>query len=684
MTQHLNLHLMNPEQHEATTHINGPLLILAGAGSGKTRVITHRIGYLIARGIAPRHILAVSFTNKAAAEMAERVGHLIGKDTAKHVYMSTFHSLGFDILRSDIKVLGFQPPFTILDTGDQLRIVREILEEEDINTSVIDPKHMLSLISLAKMSFCEPKDVPELRYKPETRFAQKVFGPYQSALKGRNAVDFDDLICLPVEIFKKSEKTRLKWANRFKFVMIDEYQDTNHTQMMFVHELVKDHNNLCVVGDDDQSIYGFRGAVADNILAFEKDYEGTKTIMLEQNYRSTSAILDAANHVIAHNTVRKDKALWSAKGEGVPIGLVHCANEREEAEFVAGEIEAWRLNENWSYSDFCILYRVNPQARLFEEALRALRIPYQVIGSKEFFDRSEVKDCVAFLRACMNLQDENSMRRIVNVPPRGLGPVLLERISDFAHVNQMSFFDALGLISSRPKLIEGIGLGLSQKISSFVEIISEFHDKFIQIQATNEGSLPELARELVKRLRFVEHLQQSEKNPKMAKRRVENVENLLSDIAEFSTRHGGSLERYLMRITLDRSTQKDDGEHQDTVKLMTFHSSKGLEFLGVFMVGMEERFLPHQNSMDHPKDVCEERRLCYVGITRAKERLTMTCASTRSRFGKQESRDPSRFLDEIPEHMLTTRQAEATESVVAQQEIRNEKFLDLARKLFDY
>lgn len=683
MSNSLNLHLMNPEQYQATTHINGPLLILAGAGSGKTRVITHRIGYLIEKGISARHILAVSFTNKAATEMVERVAHLIGPDAAKKVYMSTFHSLGFDILRQDIDVLGFQKPFTILDTGDQLRIVRDLLDENNINTKVIDPKYMLFLISRAKMAFCEPQQMPEFKYKPETRFAQKIFSGYQSALKGRNAVDFDDLICLPVAIFNQSEKVRQRWANRFKYVMIDEYQDTNHTQLMFVHELIKDHHNICVVGDDDQSIYGFRGAVADNILGFEHQYPNTKLIMLEQNYRSTNTILNVANKVIGHNTVRKDKELWSAKGDGHPMNLVYCADEREEVEFVAGEIERWKIETNWRYSDFCILYRVNPQARLFEEALRALRIPYEVIGSKEFFDRSEVKDCVAFLRSCLNLSDENSVRRIVNVPPRGIGPVLMERISDFALVNQMTYFDALRYVADNPGTIEGIGFGLTQKIKDFVSIISEFHGKFKEIEQTQQGSLPEQARALVKRLRFIEHIRDSEKNPKIAKRRVENVENLLSDIAEFATRHGGSLDRYLMRITLDRSTQKDD-EEKDAVKLMTFHSSKGLEFLGVFMVGMEDGYLPHQNSLDRPSDIAEERRLCYVGITRAKERLCLTCASQRTKFGKKESRDPSRFLAEIPKDMIQSQNANQTASVVEQQEARNEKYLDLARKLFDY
>ena len=690
----LQLHLMNPQQREATTHLNGPLLILAGAGSGKTRVITHRIGYLIARGVSPKHILAVSFTNKAATEMVERVTKLIGKELAQHVYMSTFHSLGYDILRQDIRHLGYKQPFTILDAGDQVRLVQDIFLQLKIDKKVIDPKYILFLISRAKMAFEEPANLPEFKYKPETRFAQRVYPLYQSALKGQNAVDFDDLICLPVALFKAHEPVRQRWASRFQYVMIDEYQDTNHTQLMFMDELIRDHHNICVVGDDDQSIYGFRGAVADNILGFEHAYANTRVIMLEQNYRSTNSILQAANQVIANNKARKSKALWSENGAGEAIRWVECADEREEAEFVAGEIERWRLETGWGYRDFAILYRVNPQARLFEEALRALRIPYEVIGGQEFFDRSEVKDTVAYLRACLNPKDENSVRRVVNIPSRGIGPTLMERLSDFALVNGLTFFEALVHVAEHPKAIEGVGTSVSTKLRDFTELIQEFHERFSRHARGEPGqaavhhphhavALAEEARELLKRLHFIEHLRESEKSPKIASRKVQNVEELLSDLAEFASRKGGSLDLYLTRITLDRSTQNEEHEDKNAVKLMTFHSSKGLEFPGVFMVGVEERYLPHENSLDRPQELSEERRLAYVGITRAKARLCLTSTTHRSKFGKKESREPSRFLKEIPAHLLRREAGSQTESMITQQEERNQRYMKLARTLFD-
>ena len=685
MLERLNLHMLNPEQREATVHMNGPLLILAGAGSGKTRVITHRIGYLIAKGIAPGNILAVSFTNKAANEMVERVAHLIGKETANKVHLSTFHSLGNQILREDIDALGYKKPFTILDDADQREIVREIFSELNLDSKIVDPKSVLFLIGRAKMAFCEPNALDEFRFNPDIHFAQRAYKLYQSALKGRNAVDFDDLICLPVQLFREHEKIRLKWANKFQYVMIDEYQDTNHTQLMFLHEIVKEHMNLCVVGDDDQSIYGFRGAVADNILQLDSQYPGARVIKLEQNYRSTNMILDAANAVIANNSVRHDKQLWSAKGDGDKLRWIECASDRDEAEFVASEIEKLKLDLNLTYRDFTILYRSNSQARLFEEALRASRIPYEVIGGQEFYDRKEVKDFVAYLKVCFNLTDENSIRRIVNLPPRGLGPVLVERISDYAHENGLSFYKALCDISDDHSTIHGIGPTVGGRLAKFVRLIEEFNARFAEIEETNEGSLPEAARSLMKRLDFEDHIRSQETNNKIARRRVENVENLLSDISAFCERHGGSLDKFLTRLALDRtSVSSEDDDVPNSVRLMTFHSSKGLEFPCVFMVGVEEGYLPHENSQDSLKDLCEERRLAYVGITRAKETLYMTTVSKRTKYGKSESREPSRFIEEIPTHLIAKEYAEETASLAAHQDQRNSKYLELAKKMFDF
>lgn len=679
----LNLDMLNPEQREATCHMKGPLLILAGAGSGKTRVITHRIGYLISQGVKPKSILAVSFTNKAATEMVERVANIIGKQYAKQVYLSTFHSLGNDILRQDIDALGYKKPFTILDDADQREIVKEVFRELNLDPKVVDPRAVLSIISRAKMGFCQPAELREFRFNPDTPFAQRVFKHYQSVLKGRNALDFDDLICLPVRLFKEHEEIRQRYADRFEYVMIDEYQDTNHTQLMFLHEIVKDHMNLCVVGDDDQSIYGFRGAVADNILGFEAAYEGCILIKLEQNYRSTNIILEAANAVIANNTQRKAKRLWSAKGEGDFIRWIECASERDEAEFVAAEIERLKLDLELGYESFTILYRSNAQARLFEEALRQWRIPYEVIGGQEFYDRKEVKDFIAYLKVCFNLSDENNIRRIVNLPPRGVGPVLMERISDFALVNDLSFYEAVKMISERPSCVEGIGNKVAKRLEEFITLIEHYHGRFSAMEKGAEGSMPETARELMKRLDFEDYLRSQESSNKIARRRINNLEGLLSDISSFCERHGGSLDKYLTRLMLDRSSNNDD-EPKTSVRLMTFHSSKGLEFPVVFMVGVEEGYLPHENSKDSIKDISEERRLAYVGITRAKEHLYLTTAATRSRYGKAELREPSRFMDEIPEMLIAKERGEETKSLGGHQEDRNLKYLELAKKMFDF
>jgi DNA helicase II / ATP-dependent DNA helicase PcrA len=680
----LNLGMLNPQQREATTHIDGPLLILAGAGSGKTRVITTRIAYLIQRGIAPESILAVSFTNKAADEMQERVAQLTGPKLANKAHLSTFHSLGADILRRDIDALGYKKPFTILDSGDQRSIIKDAFKELALDPKVVDPRRVGSLISKAKMGFCEPTELPDLKFDPLLPYAQKVYTYYQRALKGLNAVDFDDLICLPVVIFKQDDEIRQKYAQRFQYVMVDEYQDTNMTQLMFLRELVKDHQNLCVVGDDDQSIYGFRGALAENILEFEKQFEGTRVVKLEQNYRSTNNILRAANAVIANNNVRKEKELWSAKGDGAPLRYVECEDEREEAEFVAAEIERLKFEHELRYSDFAILYRVNPQSRLFEEALRTYQIPYTVLGSQEFFDRKEVKDFVAYLKACVNHNDEVSIRRVVNVPPRGIGAVLLERISDFAHAEEISFYAALARLADDPSHVHGIGYGAAEQIADFVDILDAFQERFESAEDDDTARLAEIARGVLQRINLIDHIRSNEKNPKMARRRIDNVEEILSSIAQYQDAHGGSLKKYLTRITLDRSDPGEDADKQKGVKLLTLHSSKGLEFPGVFLVGMEEGYLPHSRSQDDRAGIDEERRLAYVGITRAKQFLTMTSSAMRKRYGREEEREPSRFLEEIPAETMQTQRASSAASLAKKREEQNDKYLSaLKSAIFD-
>ncbi len=681
----LNLGMLNPEQREATTHIDGPLLILAGAGSGKTRVVTTRIAYLIQQGVAPESILAVSFTNKAAKEMQERVAQITGPKLARKTHLSTFHSLGADILRADIDELGFKRPYTILDQGDQQSVIKDAFKEIKLDPKVVDPRRVGSIISKAKMGFCEPQELPDLKFDPVMPYAQKIYTYYQMALRGLNAVDFDDLICLPVVLFKEHEEVRQKYSKRFRYVMVDEYQDTNMTQLMFLRELVKDHQNLCVVGDDDQSIYGFRGAIAENILEFEKQFDDTKVVKLEQNYRSTNNILRAANTVIANNSVRKEKELWSAKGDGAPLRYVECIDEREEAEFVAAEIERLKFEENLKYRDFAILYRVNPQSRLFEEALRTYRIPYTVLGSQEFFDRKEIKDFVAYLNACVNHNDEVSMRRVVNVPPRGIGPVLLERISDYAHGEELSFYDALSRIADDPSHVEGIGYGVAEKIAEFVDMLDLFNDRFEAADDDKSIRLAEIARAVLQRTNMIDHIRSGEKNPKIARRRIDNLDEILSSIAQYQDGDNtGTMRNYLTRITLDRADPGENAEDQKGVKLMTLHSSKGLEFPVVFLVGMEEGYLPHSRSMDSEFDIAEERRLTYVGITRAQEQLTLTSSAVRKRYGQEEDREPSRFLEEIPDETLETKRAASAASLAKKRGEQNDKYLSaLKSAIFD-
>lgn len=674
----LNLHLLNPEQREAVEHLDGPMLILAGAGSGKTRVITHRVGYLIQAGVQADTILAVSFTNKAAEEMRERVAKLIGDRLASRVHLSTFHSLGYEILRRHITRLGYRRTFTILDQGDQLNVVKDVMDELKLDPERVDARTLLFLISRAKMALSQPSKMPEFKYHPAMPFAQRAFRTYQAALRGLNAVDFDDLIVLPVKIFREHEKVRKSYASKFSYVMVDEYQDTNHTQLMLLKELVKDHRNICVVGDDDQSIYGFRGAVSGNILEIEKTFKGTRVVKLEQNYRSTNTILNAANTLIANNRHRKSKNLWSAKGDGEKVIVVECEDEREEAEFVAAEIDGLRFNYDYDYSDFAILYRVNPQSRLFEEAFRTYNIPYTLVGSTEFYDRKEVKDFIAYLKTCLNRRDEVNLRRIINVPTRGIGPTTVDRISTCAAELEVSTFEALEKIASGEVDVDGIGHASQRHLQEFTSLVNRYHRAF-----EDRDDATEVARALLRDTHLVDHIRSAEKSTKIAARRVENLEEVLSGIAQFEARNAGTLEGFLTRITLDRSSTGDE-EPKKGVQCMTIHSSKGLEFPVVFMVGLEEGYLPHARSLDEPGGVDEERRLAYVGITRAQERLTMTRARVRSRYGREDEREASRFVEELPEQVMDSSRASRSQTLTEKRQEQNTKYLEAMKAaLFD-
>ncbi len=668
---------LNPEQKEAVEHFGGPLLLLAGAGSGKTRVITYRIAKLLQRGIQPKNILAVSFTNKAATEMRERVGQLVGEKRSKKIYLSTFHSLGAEILRSHIDVLGYRRPFTILDYADQLGVVKSIMKEKNIDSSTVDAKAVLSMISKAKMEFKQPIAIPSLKFNPLMPFAQRVFNTYQGNLKSLNATDFDDLICLPIEIFDKDEEVRQKYAQTFQYVMVDEYQDTNATQLSFIRHIVAEHQNLVVVGDDDQSIYAFRGAVSGNILEFEHEFDNTKTVKLEQNYRSTNTILNSANTLILNNDYRKEKNLWSDKGDGEKVRVISAHDEHEEAEFVIAECEKIHANLDIPYNEMAILYRVNPQSRLFEDVCLRYNLPFTVVGSQEFYDRKEVKDAIAMLRVCLNPLDEVGLRRIVNVPPRGIGPTTLAKISDHAEKHSISFFQSLKGFGSGE--IGALGHAAQTKIGRFLQTLKVYKGKF------ESSALPlhDLARDLFNELYFLEYLRSSELSDYMANRRLQNVDEFLSSLGEVKASSAKSLEDFLLRVALDRSTQKDDED--GGLKMMTVHASKGLEFKVVFLVGWEEGYFPHQRSISEGEAaIQEERRLGYVAITRAKEHLGITWCRHRQKFGQEMSREPSRFLEELPLESCDFTNAEETASLVKKKEERNKRNLEALRSaIFD-
>ncbi len=678
-----DLSSLNPEQYSAVTHIRGPMLVLAGAGSGKTRVITFRVSHLIDLGVAPEHIVALSFTNKAAGEMRERAARMVGQDIAKRAWLSTFHSMGAQILREHIHHLGFQRPFTILDAGDQLRLVKDVIAElsrTKRHFRDLDPKRIHAVISRAKNDFCEPARLKSLKFDKHRPFAQTVYKSYVDALKALNAVDFDDLITLPVKLLEEVEEVRDALRTRCRYVMVDEYQDTNETQLRLLKLLVQPENNICAVGDDDQSIYGFRGAVADNILGFAADFAGAKVVKLEQNYRSTSAILDAANAVIAENTKRHPKQLWSALGTGSAPRFVLMPNEQDEADHVASDIRRKQRAREGKWDDYAILFRTASQARPFEESLRALNIPYRLIGGTKFFDRREIKDVVGYLRVILNPRDEVSLRRIVNVPRRGIGPGALTLLAKFAHRSGKPLRNAI----ARAEEIEGLS---KNQVASLRDL-----DKTIASARSEFRTLPlaQAARNLLERLQFESWLTAQHESAKITKIRIDNVEEILSSLTTFEDQFAGgkgrkALDAYLSRLTLDGRPDQPDtppGLRAGEVTLMTLHGSKGLEFPDVYLVGFEEGLLPHARSTMPGADggVEEERRLAYVGMTRAKRELVLTAARLRGTGTRRQPCKPSRFLREIPGDLLAEGESKAEEEMV---ESRKARMDEMRALLFD-
>ena len=637
---------LNPPQQQAVNRTEGALLILAGAGSGKTQVITSRIVHLLkVKRVPAENILAVTFTNKAAREMNERVSSMAGQ-LAKGVVISTFHSLGVRILRRDIRALGFKPNFSIYSSSDQAGVIRQAMRERDIDTKAIDPDLILWKISALKNHLVGPKDFsPDPSSSLELTTAT-IYPRYQELLKGFNAIDFDDIIMFAVQLLQSTAAVLKQWQERFSYIMVDEYQDTNASQYLMISLLAQRHGNICVVGDDDQSIYGWRGAEIQNILNFSGDYPGCTTIKLEQNYRSTGAILDAANSVIRNNPVRTVKALWTAGGKGREIDLLVADTEEDEAAKVVEMMLLEQYRDKLLWSDMAILYRSNAQSRAFEEQLRLERIPYVVIGGQQFYERKEVKDAIAYLKVIDNQSDEASLLRIINFPRRGIGDTTLIKLNQWSMDHNVPLFETVGRVGE----ISGISESSKKGVLAFHRMMKEVIAGFTSY---NMGAQ---VNKLFNRLRIDDELYRTLNDAPQARKRIENIEQIVNSLAAFEAQTPrATLSAFLERISLmDEDKPDEEGkEHgRNVVTLMSLHSSKGLEFSHVWLAGMEEGLLPHKRSIEEDPTVAEERRLCYVGITRARIHLTISRCLTRRRYGTLEQREPSRFLAEIPEHLL--------------------------------
>ena len=637
---------LNDMQQKAVYHTEGPLLILAGAGSGKTRVLTHRIAYLIGeKGVNPWNILAITFTNKAAQEMRERVDQIVGNDGGS-VWVSTFHSTCVRILRRYIDRLGYDNNFTIYDTDDQKTLMKDVCRRLDVDTKQYKERALLAAISHAKDELLTPDDMErnaggDFR---EKRIAE-IYREYQVSLRRNNALDFDDLIVKTVELFQKCGEVLEYWQDRFRYIMVDEYQDTNTAQFKFVSLLASRYENLCVVGDDDQSIYKFRGANIGNILGFERVFPGAKVIRLEQNYRSTQNILNAANEVIANNAERKPKRLWTENPEGDKIHFRQFMNGFEEAEYVVGDIAKGRREGRFQYRDCAVLYRTNAQSRLFEEKCLLANIPYKIVGGVNFYARKEIKDLLSYMKTVDNAADDLAVKRILNVPKRGIGATSITRVQDYADSMQMSFYEALQNAGEIPS----IGRAAS-KIEGFVSFIQSLKSK------AQAYTVEEILEEIIDLTGYVDELKAEDTEESRA--RIENIDELISKTVSYQdlrSAEGGevSLSGFLEEIALIADIDTVD-PGQDYVLLMTLHSAKGLEFPNVYLAGMEDGIFPGSMSVfsADPSDMEEERRLCYVGITRAMKELTLTSARQRMIRGETQYNRVSRFVREIPRELV--------------------------------
>jgi len=644
---------LNPQQQSAVIHQGGPLLVVAGAGSGKTRVLTSRIAFLMAeRGVEPFEILAITFTNKAAGEMKERVAALVGK-RAKAIWVSTFHSACVRILQQEATRLGFSTSYSIYDQADSVRLVTLVMRDLNLDQKRYNPRAVAALISNAKNELLGPADYRNATTNHFEEIVAEVYAIYQQRLTSANAMDFDDLIMKTVEVLQKFPDARARYRHRFKHILVDEYQDTNHAQYILIRELVGTDREgipaaeLCVVGDADQSIYGFRGATIRNILQFEEDYPDATTILLEQNYRSTQNILSAANAVITKNESRKEKNLWSDAGSGSKLVGFVAENEHHEAEFVRDELYKLSDTDKSRYGDTAIFYRTNAQSRVFEEIFMRAGVPYKVVGGVRFYERKEVKDLLAYLRVLVNPDDEVSLRRIINTPKRGIGDRALDSIDDLAKRDTISFWQALSRSTSTE-----LSPRANSSIQAFVSMMTALQ---VLVEANRPPST--IAAAILEQSGLLEELRAS--HDPQDEVRVENLEELVAVIEEYEERIvgegetptlGGFLEEVSLVADADEIPEGED--HGGVVTLMTLHTAKGLEFPTVFLTGMEEGVFPHSRTLGEKKELEEERRLAYVGLTRARERLYLSRAEYRSAWGAPNYNPPSRFLDEIPENLI--------------------------------
>ena len=641
---------MNNRQKEAVQYTQGPLLIMAGAGSGKTRVLTHRMAYILAEEeVHPWNILAITFTNKAAREMKERVSQLVGPQ-AEDMWVSTFHSMCVRILRRDIELLGYQRSFTICDPSEQQTAMKRILKKLDIDSEKYDYRMILNRISQAKNDL---EDVGEFN-KKYTGYVEQIIGKcyreYQKELAKSMTLDFDDLIMLTVQLFQKHPETLHYYQQKFQYIHVDEYQDTNHAQYRLVTMLAKKFKNICVVGDADQSIYGWRGADMSNILEFEKDYQNAKVVLLEQNYRSTKTILQAANHVIENNVNRKVKKLWTENDEGQPITYYRAQSEQDEGRYVLSQIQSL-LRDGYNYDDFAILYRTNAQSRVMEENLLKSNIPFRLVGGQRFFERLEIKDLLAYLRLIVNSQDDLSFRRIVNSPKRGIGATSLAKLSDFAEVYQFSLLEASLQTTLSP--LSGKAAKALEKFATTIEELRKMQE-FL--------SISEFVEQVIEKTGYLAALEQQ--HTMEADARIENIQEFISVAKQFEQdrleeeSEDSPLLQFLTDLSLVSDVDSDEGDGR-MVTLMTLHAAKGLEFPVVFIIGLEEGIFPSSRSIMEHDDVEEERRLAYVGITRAEQKLFLTNAYSRLLYGRTQTNRPSRFVLEIGEELFDSKQQQS-------------------------